>query len=52
MTTVTPTPERIAELAVSELVTLIESGYAESSGRRTAPAVLQVRASSPPPDMY
>ncbi|WP_244291312.1 hypothetical protein [Streptomyces subrutilus] len=52
MTTVTLRPERIAEVAVSALVTLIESGHAEWPGRHTVPASLRVRASSLPPVMY
>ncbi|MEU9250297.1 LacI family DNA-binding transcriptional regulator [Streptomyces sp. NPDC048270] len=52
VTTVTLHPERIAEVAVSALVTLIESGHAESAGQYTVPASLRVRASSLPPVMY
>ncbi|MFD6891065.1 LacI family DNA-binding transcriptional regulator [Streptomyces sp. NPDC059957] len=52
VTTVTFDPERIAESAVSSLVKLIESGHAESTGRRVVPAGLRVRASSRPPGMY
>ncbi|MFD5142047.1 LacI family DNA-binding transcriptional regulator [Streptomyces sp. NPDC058401] len=52
VTTVTFDPERIAESAVSSLVKLIESGHAESTGRRVVPAALRVRASSRPPGMY
>ncbi|MFD3548745.1 LacI family DNA-binding transcriptional regulator [Streptomyces sp. NPDC058655] len=52
VTTVTLNPERIAVTAVSALVTLIESGHAESPGQRTVPTGLRVRASSLPPDMY
>lgn len=52
VTTVTFDPERIAESAVSSLVKLIESGHAESTGRRLVPAALRVRASSRPPGMY
>ncbi|MFD6876724.1 MULTISPECIES: LacI family DNA-binding transcriptional regulator [unclassified Streptomyces] len=52
VTTVTLCPERIAVTAVSALVTLIESGHAESPGQRTVAAGLRVRASSLPPDMY
>ncbi|MFB7463165.1 LacI family DNA-binding transcriptional regulator [Streptomyces sp. NPDC056224] len=52
VTTVTLNPERIAESAMSALVTLIESGYTEPPGQRTVPAGLRVRASSLPPDMY
>lgn len=52
VTTVTLHPERIAVTAVSALVTLIESGQAESPGQYTVPTGLRVRASSLPPDMY
>ncbi|MCP3757366.1 LacI family DNA-binding transcriptional regulator [Streptomyces sp. TBY4] len=52
VTTVTFDPERIAESAVSSLVKLIESGHAESPGRRVVPAALRVRASSRRPGMY
>lgn len=52
VTTVTLNPERIAEVAVSALVMLIESGHAESPGQHTVPACVRVRASSLPPDMY
>ncbi|MEV7724931.1 LacI family DNA-binding transcriptional regulator [Streptomyces sp. NPDC087917] len=52
VTTVTLNPERIAVCAVSALVTLIESGQAESPGRQLVPASLRVRTSSVRPDMY
>ncbi|MEU9236591.1 substrate-binding domain-containing protein [Streptomyces subrutilus] len=52
VTTVTLRPERIAEVAVSALVTPIESGHAESPGQHTVPASPRVRASSLPPVMY
>lgn len=52
VTTVTFDPERIAEMAVSSLVKLIESGHAQSPGRLTVPAGLRVRASSRDPRMY
>lgn len=52
VTTVTLNPERVAVRAVSALVTLIESGEAESTGQLTVAAGLRVRTSSLPPDMY
>ncbi|MER5732368.1 LacI family DNA-binding transcriptional regulator [Streptomyces sp. NPDC002138] len=52
VTTVTLNPGRSAESAVSALVTLVESGQAESPGQLTVPASLRVRASSRRPDMY
>ncbi|GGZ60895.1 LacI family transcriptional regulator [Streptomyces subrutilus] len=52
VTTVTLNPERIAVVAVSALVGIIESGQAESPGQRTVATGLRVRTSSRPPDMY